>query len=420
MQGNVSPNVKSLKKIIQQKEQEEEMKTIEEKRRVRDIIQTFVSSNNLIIYGGVALNSILPNKHKFYGPNDFPDYDCMSFTAKKHAMDLANTFYASGFEYTEVRNAIHHHTFKVYVNFVAVADFTQVSQKFFYQMLKLSEAEAQKRLPVDGPRVAPLFLLKHYILKELARPEGSYHRWSKVYERSKKVEQMLKFKKVTPLDAMKNFYPEADDVRTIFKNTLEVLKLHKVPIVGNLGLGVLLGKTRGATISCCKVDEFFSAFEVLSNDLEDTLELVKNYVPIDHNKHEIVTSKRFFYHEILPRRLRVFLKVKGQKQMIKFMTIIHTDDNCYSYMTKNGFTIGSPYTILQLLYAYWLVYYVYEASQIHEKILSMIVSLEAYIKTISSNERFILKCFGHEKTLLNVKKERWHDDKKTFVYRPKK
>jgi hypothetical protein len=415
----MSPNRKALERIIHQKEEEEEKKSFEEKKRIQDIIRQFIADNNLIMYGGVALNSILPKKYKFYGPKDFPDYDCLSSSAKKHAIDLANIFASKGFEYTEVRNAIHDHTFKVYVNFVSVADFTQVSQKFFYQMLRLSETQNMSKNHDPRVNVAPLFLLKHFILKELARPEGSYHRWTKVYERSKQLDKMMKFKKTEDVTSMPMYYPLDDDTKAIFKDTLEVLKLHKLPLVGNFGLGVLLGKNTKDKISCCKVDEFFSAFEVLSNDPQETLETITKFVKFDTSKYEIVTSKRFFYHEILPKRLRVYLKEKGQKKVIKLMTIIHTDDNCYSYMVKSGITIGSPFTILQMLYAYWLVYYVYEDPKIPKNILSMISALEDYIKTISMNEKFILNCFGHEKTMMNVKRERWQDNKKTFLYRPK-
>jgi hypothetical protein len=104
--------------------------------------------------------------------------------------------------------------------------------------------------------------------------------------------------------------------------------------------------------------------------------------------------------------------------MISLMTIMNTQEDCYSVMNKGGYVLGNPYTVLQYLYAYWLVYYTYEASAISEHVNTLIAIMEDYIHTkASGDEKFTGKCFGVQKTITDVMKERWNNGD-GFVYRP--
>jgi hypothetical protein len=416
---NKTSDLSHITKVINKKAKEQGSMVSLERQRIVEIIQQFVAKKNLIIYGGIALNHIVSDKDKFYEKTDYPDYDCLSYNAKKHAKELADILYQSGFEYTEVKDALHIGTYKIFVNFVAVADITQVTEKFFLEMLKLSKEERPKlKYLKTESNIAPTYLLKHFLLKELARPEGSLYRWKKVYQRMTllyKVQPPKKEQKELP-SSLYNFDPET---KKIIDNLYQIIKLRKYPLVGNVGLGVLLGENKDS-IKCCRIDDFFSIFEIIADSPFQTLNQILKFLNIDKTKYEIVVSKRFFYQEILPRRVRVYLKIKGQKDMIKLMTITDTDNNCYSIIEKNGIVIGSPYTILQFFYAYWLTYYVYEDARIHKKVQSFIDILENYIATKSTiSERFSTNCFGHERTVFTMKRERWNTkNKRVFVYRP--
>lgn len=408
-----------ITRIINKKEKEQGSTLSLEKQRVIEIIQEFVTKKNLIIYGGIALNHIVSDKDKFYGPTDYPDYDCLSYNAEQHAKELADILYESGFEYTEVRDALHSGTYKIYVNFVAMADITQVSERFFLEMLKLSKDERKKLKHLKtNTNIAPTYLLKHFLLKELARPEGSLYRWKKVYER-----MSLLYKVQPPKKKEKGLQPSVyeytPEVKEIITKLYEVIKLRKYPLIGNIGLGVLLGQNK-KEIECCRTDNFFSIFEILASNPFHTLTQIMKFIDIDKTKYKLIVSKRFFYQEVLPKRLRVYLKVAGLKEPIKLMTITDTNENCYSTIEKNGITVGSPYTILQSFYAYWLTYYVYEAPVIHKKVQTFIDVLEHYISTESKlAERFSTTCFGHERTVFTMKREKWNNKaKKTFSYRP--
>ena len=65
------------------------------------------------------------------------------------------------------------------------------------------------------------------------------------------------------------------------------------------------------------------------------------------------------------------------------------------------------------------MYKIYEKPKISNMVQLMINTLEKYIKTSSKlSERFSLKCFGHEKTLFSMKREKWNESNKRYIYRP--
>lgn len=393
-----------MKAVMNKKQAELDKVGQGDKRKIARILRDFVVKRGLIVYGGVALNAVLPKTLKFYKANDFPDYDCMSSRAKQDAMDLADIFVKEGFRYTEVREAIHEGTFKVFVDFEAVADITMVRPQFFETMKVLGGG-------VDmHMQVAPLYYMKHSIVKELSRPDGSYYRWPKVYLRSKLLDKIVTFNHVPKWADMPVYEETLPEAKYVAGAVLKVIKQNKFPLVGWYALQKLMGGGG-------RLDEYFSMYQILSMDPLATFNVINKQVVLPEGCR-FETSKRFFYQEVLPKRLRVFLKIKGHSKLIRVLTIMNTQEDCFSVIRKGGFTLGSPYTILQYMYAYWLVYYAYEPPLISKKVEVMIAALEAYIHGASpGDERFSTTCFGHQKTLKTVRKERWNDDK-TFVYRP--
>lgn len=418
---NKEKDLQLIKKLIEERKAIDNEAVAVSRAKMNKILKDFISTKHLIVYGGIALNSIVSQKDKFYTDTEFSDYDCLSYNAKQHAKELADIFYSEGFEYTEVKDALHSGTYKIFVNFVPVADITQVGEKFFLEILKLSEIEKPKlKYFKSNINIAPTFLLKHFLLRELARPDGSLHRWKKVYERATLLEKVMPKYKDVDMNQLKLVHEEDEGVQAIIKDLYQIIKLRKYPVIGNVGLGVLLGKNQKEALDCCRIDKFFSVFEIIASDPLHTYRTIFKFLNFDKSKYQIKISKRYFYQEILPKRLRIYLHIKGRKEPIKLMTIMDTETNCYSVIQKNGIVIGSPYTILQFYYAYWLVYRVYEDTRIHKMVESYINVLEKYIREKSSSEeRFTKDCFGHERTIITLKKEKWNQKEKQFIYRPK-
>ena len=65
------------------------------------ILEDFLIKKKLIVYGGLAINNILPKHAQFYDRAvEVPDYDFYSQNAMDDAIELANIYYKNG--YTEI------------------------------------------------------------------------------------------------------------------------------------------------------------------------------------------------------------------------------------------------------------------------------------------------------------------------------
>ena len=99
---------------------------------IRDIIlivERFLQKKKLICYGGTAINNILPYEDQFYDKNiEIPDYDFYSSNALNDAKELADIYYKAGYTEVEAKSGQHFGTYKVFVNFIPVADITSIEK----------------------------------------------------------------------------------------------------------------------------------------------------------------------------------------------------------------------------------------------------------------------------------------------------
>ena len=141
------------------------------------IVENFIKKKSLICYGGTAINNILPKKDQFYNKDiEIPDYDFFSPNALKDAKDLADIYVDAGFTEVEAKAGQHFGTYKVFVNFVGIADITSIPKELFYTLKKDS-------IQVAGILYAPPNYLRMGMYLELSRPAGDTSRWEKVLKR---------------------------------------------------------------------------------------------------------------------------------------------------------------------------------------------------------------------------------------------
>ena len=120
-----------------------------EVQNIINIVETFIKQKNEICYGGTAINNILPEDDRFYNTEvEIPDYDFFSKNALDDAKELADVYYKKGFINVEAKSGQHHGTYKVFVNFMAVADITLVPLKIFNILKK-------DAISIDGILYAP-------------------------------------------------------------------------------------------------------------------------------------------------------------------------------------------------------------------------------------------------------------------------
>ena len=120
------------------KKKGEELISNPEINKIIKIVEKFIKKNKLVCYGGTAINNILPDEDKFYNKSEFPDYDFFSPTPLVHAKELADIYYENGFIEVEAKSGLHSGTFKVYVNYIPVADITHLNENLFDAIKKKS------------------------------------------------------------------------------------------------------------------------------------------------------------------------------------------------------------------------------------------------------------------------------------------
>ena len=106
-----------------------------------EIVGDFIKKYKLILYGGYALNLILPENNKIYKSYTQADFDCYSYDAKKHATILANILKKKKYKLIKLKLAKHENTFKLYIGTLNVLDITQIDKEIFYILIDIHKYE---------------------------------------------------------------------------------------------------------------------------------------------------------------------------------------------------------------------------------------------------------------------------------------
>jgi hypothetical protein len=146
-------------------------------QRIIKILEDFLVRKKLICYGGTAINNILPKEAQFYDRDlEVPDYDFFSSNAMEDAKELANQYYIAGYDEVEAKAGVHVGTFKVYVNFLPIADITQLHPVLYERLMP-------ETITIAGIKYTPPNYLRMSMYLELSRPSGDVSRWEKVLKR---------------------------------------------------------------------------------------------------------------------------------------------------------------------------------------------------------------------------------------------
>ena len=144
------------------------------------IVERFIQRKRLVLYGGTAINLLLPKADQFYDERkEIPDLDFWSSDALADSRELADIYAKAGFD-VEGKSSVHQGTFKTRANGIAVADITQMPPTLFKNVQKLAVPVKINKFTV---LVAPPDMLRMSMYLELSRPQGDTSRYEKVMKR---------------------------------------------------------------------------------------------------------------------------------------------------------------------------------------------------------------------------------------------
>ena len=270
------------------------------------IVESFIKRKKLICYGGTAINNILPESEQFYNKQvEIPDYDFFSDNPIKHAKELADIYHKAGYKEVEAKSGVHYGTFKVFVNYMSIADITFLHPEIFKKIGK-------EALVIDGLRYAPPNFLRMAMYLELSRPLGDISRWEKVYKRLSLLNKNYPLKKqkiANPTYFSFNENSPTNELNSLIRNTL--IKENVVFFGGYsnfLYSRYMSNKEQNMANSVSEFDALSEEPEKTANNIKETLK--------DHDYKDIKVIKHKEIGEIVPLHYEV--QVKGKTLVYLF------------------------------------------------------------------------------------------------------
>ena len=355
-------------------------------KKALDIVERFIKSNRVMCYGGTAINNLLPPEDQFYDKErDIPDYDFFSASPQIHALDLADQLTNSGFISVEVKPGVHLGTFKVFSNYIGVADISHLDKPIFDALWKNS-------IEKNNIHYVPPNYLRMAVYLELSRPKGYVERWKKVYTRLQLLNKYYPMKCPSSKEEIDEVFLSSES-----KNAIEKLLIKEE--------SVLLG---------------FNAFELqgkgtpgqwrLPLDLLVTPEkkdaTIKGFHAILSKKGTIHTKEHDAYGELLPSHVDII------DSRTKFLLVrLYETTACHSYhKTPEGLFVASIPTLLQFFLSILYAPEHFLEDIPEERVICAAQHLVELANEKSHHRRYKLltpiTCIGKQKSLIDMRVEK--------------
>jgi hypothetical protein len=365
-------------------------------KRIINIVETFLKTKQVICYGGTAINNILPKQDQFYNKDiEIPDYDFYSSNALNDAKELTDIYVKNGFEEVEAKSGQHHGTYKVFVNFIPVADITYLPKELFVSIKK-------EAIRVGGILYAPPNLLRMGMYLELSRPAGDVSRWEKVLKRLSLLNKHypLKGKQCFKTNFQRNM-EDLTKTEEIYDNIQQTLIDQGVVFFGGYALSLYSQyMPKNLKNRLQKIPDF----DVLTEDPLLTSQIVKERLG-DIGIKNVKIIKRPGIGEIIAPHY----EIKIGKDTVGF---IYEPLACHSYniIKDKGNTI--KIATIDTMLSFWLAF-LYANRPYYDK--DRILCMCEYLFDVQEKnrltqkgllKRFSINCMGHQETIEEMRAEK--------------
>lgn len=411
-----------MNNAIETKLQKDRERLYEKYIAMYNVTKTFLRDKGLLLYGGLAINLTLPKEKRFYDQYELPDYDFLSYSAIEHAKELADIYHSLGYQYIEVRPGIHNATYKIYVDFMAVADITDIPLRLFEYLHELALGERDvvlKNNPSLDINIVPLSFLRLAFHIELSRPDGYIERWPKIYKR------MVIFYNTYPLhyEHCDNIFVDEDNSRVpeLVKIIMNFARSHGNPIFGIEALKIYL-KHHGTKVPPnTTIDLGMSQVDLITLDLKKTTTEIYTIVSSMLDIGERLEVK---YHSPLNKsefisRHSIITLITNENVERRICTI-YSSQACFAYKVVDGYNLLTIDSILSHMYAFLFSRREYLISDKIKCMINIFLNIQGH--HLQSDKyiwkRFDLLCYGIQPQILDVKRARWDSRKTIQIYRP--
>jgi hypothetical protein len=371
---------KKLEKLVELKKKEMDQLYFHKYFPLLQEAYLFLSRKKALLYGGTALNLLLPTALKFYDPYELPDIDVLSPYAKQLATDMVRHYKKNGHQAVSFTEALHEGTYKVFADGIQVTDITQCSPITYETLLQTCVRSKKWKIKI----VPPLYL-RMTLHKILSQP-NDIHRWENFYNRLQKYYQTFPLSSSCRTKVINHKTTIPDEV---FQQLYNILPKQTI----------FFGKKEVELVLNHFIPEFpLPPMQMLTDqNLVEIVFLLKQQLP------HLTTSRIFSKDDLLLDH--VFLYVQQHP-----VGIIYQLSSCVAYNEYKHQRIATIHTMLDLYlsmllsrsfqpYHDFLQCLTNELSQVQQDISSS--SKKKYL------QQMVISCMGPSKGLATMKRERF-------------
>jgi hypothetical protein len=363
------------------------------------ILEDFMRRKKVVCYGGTAINNILPQTAQFYNNSiEIPDYDFYSPMALNHSKELADIYVKHGYSEVEVRSGMHKETYKVFVNFIPIADITQLEPKIFKILFKHS-------IRKEGISYANPDYLRLQTYNELSRPDGDVSRWEKIYKRLLLLNKYYPLKenpKCSQVNFMRDFTGNAELNDTLYNLVKNTMINEGVVFIGGYASS-LYGRYMPPDQK--KQLQHVPDFDVLSEDPKAVAFILKEKLEEAGFKNIKINKKPAVGNEVIMTHYEIVVDEDT-------LCFIYEPYGCYSFNTiklkTQTIKVATIETMLLFLIAFL---YADRPYYDHERLMCMaqyLINVQAKNRLEQKGllKRFNVNCYGNEKTIVEIRGEK--------------
>lgn len=362
------------------------------------ILEGFLVKTKCICYGGTAINNILPKDAQFYDREiEVPDYDFYSPKAMEHAKELADLYAKEGFEEVEAKAGVHFGTYKVFVDFIPIADITFLHPTIFKSISK-------ETITVAGIKYCPANFLRMNMFLELSRPMGDVSRWEKVLKRLTLLNEFypLKTKNCGSIDFQRPMDTFEDKSEVLYYSIRDTLAYNNVIFLGGFATRLYskYEKRKKDYVDVKKIPDF----DVIVENPERVGTII-----IEQLKSNGFDKMRLIHHAAIGEIIPMAYEVRMDEETLVFL---YEPIACHSYNIIQINNYSLRIATIDTMLTFYLAFY-YSDLPYHEK--DRILCMCKFLFDIESKnrlaqkgllKRFSIECEGKQATLESIRAEK--------------
>ena len=406
-----------------------------------DTVESMIKKKKCVVYGGTALNAIMPVYLQFYDPEyDLPDWDFFTNDPIMIAIEIADKVQSKTGTEVSVTTAAHEGTYKIFTEGQAIADITYVPKDVLNILREHSIVK-------DGIHYSGPDYLRMSSYLELSRPLGQPDRWEKVMRRlsllNKAYPIKIPVKKTKHDDKVRGIKTrllrllmDIQDTKTLRKNGDGSTFAFIGPEIFSVVRRILQksGSSKSSTGVIVGVGSVPGGIMLMSPSPEKTCELVLKCIResgsgIRGESYSFV--KKDGSGEFLGERYIIY-SGKGEKIGRELCTIVGVNNACQSIYTirvkhektTRSIRIGS---VESLLYIYNSLLFSekkdIETFGEHEILRAIDSLIKLHIRILTIQKKpvipFPTECIGEQETIKKMREDKKRSIKKLLAERGK-